>query len=60
MSIKTEDSIDLMNLGGRSFLSSLLFFSHFKKMMNHHFAFRFLALTSQQELHVLNNGIIWD
>ena len=28
--------------------------------MNRHFALRFLALVSQQELHVLNNGILWD
>ena len=26
--VRTEDSIDLINLGGRSFLSSLIFFSH--------------------------------
>ena len=28
--------------------------------MNRHFALRFLALASQQELRVLSNGIIWD
>lgn len=28
-------------------------------MMNHH-SLRFLALASQQELSILNNGIIWD
>lgn len=30
MSIKTEDSIDLMNLGGKNFLSSLISLSFVK------------------------------